>query len=434
MVSMEGEEATSQTKTTIDSMIELLRDKGKMELSQISQTLGIDQTVVENWAKVLERGNLVKISYEVGKMFVAPYSLTPEQESSVGKEVQARTSSIESSAASGLLSLDSLSETLKGISTSIEAAERLESSQMPQMRKALSQINSIYESVDQKTRAIDQMAKRASELYDVVNKRAADLEAKISQIESTTSAKGLEDARQQFTKILSDASEMDKQIGLIEKSAHDSVDQLRKAVDEQIRQIHQQLDAGRKSVDDKIKEYSRQLSISERDLRNRVNSASSTMREVNDFERDKEKANKRIRDIRTEFNDAYSKTSKEIERSKAELDETSKSLLGQIDNIRKGFGDAAEIDDAIARTKAEVASIESEIAAQRAELNGIVSELHGVLSGDDGHIGQKKDAVEKVGAKADKAASNVGSIRKKVKKASDEAERIGKKEEEGSKE
>ncbi len=424
--------AAPETRTSIDSMIELLRSKGKMELSQISETLDVDQNIIENWAKVLEKGSLVKISYEVGKMFVTPSGFTQEQETSAKTEMQTKTSAIESAASAEMLSLDTLSDTLKGIRASVSAAEKLESDQMPQMRKAIAQIDSIYSSVDQRTRAIDQMAKRANELYDSINKRATDLASRISQIEAVSTGKGVDEAKRGLAQIMSDASEIDKQIALMGKSAGDSINRLRQEMEEQMKQLRQQMDSNRREIDAKMKEYSSMLSESERDLRGRVKAAGSIAQESSEFEREKEKIKRRISDIMVEFNDAYAKTRDEINRSKVELDATSKSLLDQIEFIRKSFGDAASIDDSITRAKSELTSIESEIAAQKQEVSGILSQVRNVQS--TGELDKKKAAIDGMKGRADKAVSNVGNIRKRIKKASDEVEEIGKKEEQDQKE
>ena len=70
----------SEAKTTIDTLTELLRSKGKMEINKIADSLSIDTSIAENLVKVLEDANLVKVTYEVGKMYVEPMLVTREQE------------------------------------------------------------------------------------------------------------------------------------------------------------------------------------------------------------------------------------------------------------------------------------------------------------------------------------------------------------------
>jgi len=100
----------SDAKTTIDSLAELLREKGKMELGKIAQSLGVEQNVVENWAKVLEAGNMVKISNEVGKMYVEPLQVTKEQEAAVAATIDAQRAKLENELAMQRTTLDRCSK------------------------------------------------------------------------------------------------------------------------------------------------------------------------------------------------------------------------------------------------------------------------------------------------------------------------------------
>jgi Mn-dependent DtxR family transcriptional regulator len=56
--------------TTIDALPDLLRAKGRMEISEIAATFNVNEKVAADWAKLLEEGGMVKILYEMGKMYV----------------------------------------------------------------------------------------------------------------------------------------------------------------------------------------------------------------------------------------------------------------------------------------------------------------------------------------------------------------------------
>ena len=56
--------------TGVDSLVKLVRERGKVELREASVELGISQGVIEEWAKVLEREGVVKIDYQFTKIFL----------------------------------------------------------------------------------------------------------------------------------------------------------------------------------------------------------------------------------------------------------------------------------------------------------------------------------------------------------------------------
>lgn len=50
-------------ETAIDELVDYLRTRGKSGLQEASQEIGYPEEVVEEWAKVLEDHNILKIKY-----------------------------------------------------------------------------------------------------------------------------------------------------------------------------------------------------------------------------------------------------------------------------------------------------------------------------------------------------------------------------------
>ncbi|MCL5423484.1 MAG: hypothetical protein M1385_00165, partial [Candidatus Marsarchaeota archaeon] len=59
-------------------MVDLLKLKGRMELNSIASELGIGPLTVESWSRILEKGGIVEVTYEMGKMYVSPLSMSPK--------------------------------------------------------------------------------------------------------------------------------------------------------------------------------------------------------------------------------------------------------------------------------------------------------------------------------------------------------------------
>ena len=76
---MAGDEKkeVGEVKTSIDALLDLIKSRGLVDVSVAASELGIAGAVAEQWAKVLEENNLVKISYRVGKMYVEPVAVSP---------------------------------------------------------------------------------------------------------------------------------------------------------------------------------------------------------------------------------------------------------------------------------------------------------------------------------------------------------------------
>ena len=59
-----------QATTKIDALYEYIKKHGKSDITTVASSIGVAPNIIEGWAKVLENGRLVKISYAVGNFHV----------------------------------------------------------------------------------------------------------------------------------------------------------------------------------------------------------------------------------------------------------------------------------------------------------------------------------------------------------------------------
>src|SRR5271170_5516673 len=113
-----------ETRTSIDTLLELLKVKGKSELNGVAVALDVDPRIVENWAKVLEAGNLIKISYKVGKMYLEPMNLKPEQQLDMKTKTDVTKFILEEDIAIERISLEKFSKNIEELNKSIGSMSR----------------------------------------------------------------------------------------------------------------------------------------------------------------------------------------------------------------------------------------------------------------------------------------------------------------------
>ncbi len=65
--------------TGVDSLIRLIKEKGKINLSMASKLLNLPQTTIEDWAHILEEEGIIKIDYQLTKVYFIWVSPTTEQ-------------------------------------------------------------------------------------------------------------------------------------------------------------------------------------------------------------------------------------------------------------------------------------------------------------------------------------------------------------------
>ncbi len=422
-----AENAAPSTKTTIDSLVELLKKKGKMDLASVSVALGVDQAIVENWAKVLEKGNIVKITYEVGKMFLTIPTLSAEQEATERSKIEAGISGLTAQSESQMLSLDKLTEALESIKGSVATAEKAETSEMPEIRRAIADLNTIYATVEQRNRGLEQMAKKAEQIYDEINKKVTELSTRLGGISGEGSTKGVDDARQELASISKSIASVNSEISAVGKSSSESMDQIRRSVIEQSKALERQIEQSKKEMNAKLSEYAKQADAIESQLKDRVRAISSSVDELNSFSKEREKQLRRLRDSRVEFNDYYVKMSEELKAQRASADAISKEVGEKVAKLKAGFGEAAEIDDTLSTLKSQMAGLEKEIADARQDVTDIINKLRALNALSSAPTGQEMAALSTLQKRASAARSKVSNINDKVENARSAASKIAEK-------
>jgi hypothetical protein len=55
----------AEVSTSMDQLVELLKDRGAVKVSQAAEELDVDKGHIESWAKMLEKANAIELHYSV---------------------------------------------------------------------------------------------------------------------------------------------------------------------------------------------------------------------------------------------------------------------------------------------------------------------------------------------------------------------------------
>mgnify|MGYP001458540066 CR=1 FL=1 len=108
---MAGDEET--ISTGVDGFISLVRDSGKIEITEAANRMGVSRQVLEEWAAVLEEQGLVKIEYQLTKVFIIWIAKTKD-------EVEEKTSKISDIKATSIRQAESKLEELMELGRSLD--------------------------------------------------------------------------------------------------------------------------------------------------------------------------------------------------------------------------------------------------------------------------------------------------------------------------
>ncbi|QLJ52837.1 MAG: hypothetical protein Sv326_0662 [Candidatus Fermentimicrarchaeum limneticum] len=129
--------------TGVDSLIKLVRERGRVELREAAVELGISQGVIEEWAKVLEREGVVKIDY----LFTKVYLTTPTSEKGdaqkKAKEIVDMQVTLAREAESQLKRLERVSRELEDMRNEFVAVSKVFEDKMAGVRQRVRELDSM---------------------------------------------------------------------------------------------------------------------------------------------------------------------------------------------------------------------------------------------------------------------------------------------------
>lgn len=400
--------------TTIDSLVELLHTKGKMELTKIVEALGIDAGIIENWAKVLEENNLVRITYEVGRMYIEPMSVPKEQEQALAVTTEAQRSHIETDASMQRAMLEKYASKLDSLSTSVKTASSLFQQKFPDFEKQLEGINKIYSALAAESASIDNIKKNADMTYEGINRKVTSLYSKIEGVDINTA----QTAKEQLAKIestLKKAYELEGQIELLSRSKDKTLDAIRKSIEDQLRSLERDLGRAESNIDAQLRLYKASIMKDLSGIREQERLIDELTRQISSFRREKEAVKKTLSTTKASFNDEYIKISTRMEATSGELKNQIGAMTKELDKMKSSFGEVATVYDNVQRMKKDLDDITKEIADLRAELESIIDEAQSMQkrkASPEGKAAAVKKAEERTAASESKRMDLTNKIDK----------------------
>ncbi len=383
----------SDAKTTIDSLAELLKERGKMEIGKIASTLGVDQRIVENWAKVLEEGNLVKITNEVGRMYVEPITITREQEQNVTATIDAQRSKLENDVAMQKVALDRYAAKLDTLGLSVKSAESMFRQKFPELENQLAGINKIYTALEEENGRIDTIRKNADTIYEDINKKIALLYGKVEGVDSNTDSSA-KDELQKIHEILKKAGELENQLVLLSKSKDKALDTIKKSIEDQLKSLEKELTKAQKNIEIQIKADEQEIQRSLKAIKDQARTVEKVAGQVNSFRREKETSKKSLNDAKDSFNDQYTRITERMDLTGASLRAQIESMLGELNTLKANFGEVDKVYSTMEKTRMEIESMQKKIAELKTQAD-LVSDKVKALETMKGSTDSKVRATQK---------------------------------------
>lgn len=412
-----------ETRTSIDALLELLRTKGKMELNSIAMTLSIDPRIVENWAKVLESGNLIRINYEVGKMYLEPLNLSTDATANLSSKTDLTKFILEEDLAVERISLDKFAKNIDQLNVTIAGIEKAYQQKMPDVHKILGEIDKAYEPVEAKKRSIEKIKQDAEIQYQDVNKRISELSTKLISFSPTQTEADINEKMTKLNQILESIDDAQRVITETELNKDKFFDSMQMEIDTQVRELRGQLEKSRGNIDQNIKANGRQLNDLVKSIKEQAATARKTSKEVDNFKKEFEGAKRNLDTLNIEFADRYAKIMEGIEKDSRILNAQSKLVEASIKSIKQNMGDISTLDEQIHRWKKSMNDMAREITMTRTEILKLTNQLNILESNKSLSVEKKSKMAEDLTKEGKANKDRVQRIKNTIKETAEDIRR-----------
>lgn len=395
-----------EQRTTIDSLLELLSEKGRLELNAIALDLKTPPTIVEEWSKILEKGGLVKITYELGRMYVSSSEVAPGEAKSAEARLKIQQEALDSELETNLIKLQDVSTKLDTLKASGSDVNKLYSEKMPEIRSRLNELNNIYAQVQKQQSSVFSMRDGLERDYESLNKKATEMLAKLSTIESGSLAGSMDDAVKRVEQVFEESKKLETLSETMRSNKDKRFDEVRSELDAQVKRIRADMEKQRGDAAAQLGDYTREIRSASELLKERIKEAKAVLAEVDGFRREQEKEKKALNDSLKRFNDAYAKGHQEMADGARMLGQSSSIVLEGITNLKNAFGDSSKFYDVIYEIQSSSAEIEKRIQADREQIRKLKQDLSAINVGEQ----TLRERVKRISDVSKKAGAIEGDI------------------------
>lgn len=415
---MAGDEKkeVGEVKTTIDALLDIIKSKGLVDISAAAATLGIAAPVAEQWAKVLEENNLVKISYRVGKMFVEPMSVSKGDIKLVTAKIETRRDMLEEEVSVQLEQINKIGDIIEAAKISAGNAETIFKQKAPEEQQMLNELNRVYNNVEKQYAEIEDAKKKVEETNDRINKSLTDTLSKIAAYSSSDIVKNIEETRERMSAAIKSVSEVNAAANSIIKQKDKAFEDIRKKFAEQVAAEKAQMDKEFKDINNRLQVSLDQVKIEENKIREQNSSLRAATEGLETFNKEKAAMEKELNAARVHFNDQYLVRRQELEKNLSLFDDKMKTFYSKVKEMKDAFGDVANIFDSIEGAKKDLAEVTTKLASAKVQAQGLQEALK-TLSSSDMPVGQSADAVDKIARDIKGLNATIDDVRGGITKA-----------------
>jgi len=411
----------SEARTTIDTMLELIKSKGRIDLNSIAATLGIAPSVVEGWAKVLESGNLVKISYEVGKMYISPVELSKDELQALETKTEQQKFILSEELESDLINIDKLSQSLRDIQSNMASFEQNLKKGSPDATKKINELSQLYSRMKSYQSNIDSIKKGISSDYDSMEKRFNEMMSKLNNV--ATAEQKINSGAPIDVKIqesINNARSAIQELEVAKKNVSQTMDNMKKDLENQIKQENARLDTV-------IKQSHEQLENALKELQKQAGSYKGEINELKQLHSEEEQLTKKLNQQHAEFNSNYAKLEQSLKEATAKFSPKYDEALAELNKAMEGAGSLGELIKNMSDLKTEITDLGPKLNDYKQELQKLKDQTDAIIAAKNLNMSQKDAKLSELKEKHDKVSGDMKNKKSKISDTLNNIDNITKK-------
>jgi chromosome segregation ATPase len=409
-----------ETRTSIDTLLELLRVKGKLELNSIAVELNIDPRIVENWAKVLENGDLVKISYKVGKMYLEPVNLLPEQQRDLKTRTDVTKFILQEDIAIEKISLEKFSKNIEELDKSIGNMSKVYKTKLPDIQKILADVDKAYAPIEIKKRTMDKMKDEANKDFEEINKMAEGMYKKLGSFSQKEVESNINENLGKLNGVLESINDAQKVMKYTETESNKFFKSIEEEINSRMKELRLEIASSRKNTNQALRTTAKQLSGLIKSMNDQVADARQLSKDIANSRKDFERARHDLDVLKSDFADRYARIKQEMDKDIKLVKVESERVYEAVKSIKESFGDLSKYDDEIRRWKNNMIDMTREVATTRTEIIKLSTQLNALDSNKEMSIQDRAKALGEMAKEGKKAKDKTGKIKKIIKETADE--------------
>ncbi|MDE1854783.1 MAG: hypothetical protein KGH57_00470 [Candidatus Micrarchaeota archaeon] len=389
--------------TSIDDLVKYLNEHGETDSAALAAALKVNENIIETWADVLEKAQIVRINYKLGKMFVSPMTITKEGEEVAKKTVELKRGAAEAELASQINAINQINTKLDEFRRYIAGAEGAFKTKAGEIKNTIDQIDKLNLQVDNAYKRLKEKKDYIDQMSVKLDKEAAQLEEKAKAATTITGSNA--DSKQMITDIRAKLEDSEGRLRALNAGMNSMLEQSRKSFS----QLTDSVRAESKTLRDTLNQRERELQEYDSFLKSYKQESDSIRRQV---------SRERIRML-----DDIAKSSDEARKVYAVAERQIIDVKKTLVDTKSQFGGFADLNDRINGIKSSIDSIVRQKDELQKELEQLQEQLRAISALGEEHVAEKSEQMQHADDRMSETARKAEQLKQdteNVKKGIDE--------------